>query len=308
MAGEFDTVDDNVTDGDGEDLGYDLDNFDDEAEAIEDGEYDNDAEEDDIEEAEQVEGDDGDDPVEDLIELENGESVALSELRSGYLKEQDYRAKTTELAEVRKQTSALQDTLNQRLQTTETTYQNLIGFLQGLVPPEPDISLIQTDPSAYQYQNAMRERTIAELSQVLEARQEFAGTQQGYSDEDLTRGRDEQDALLAKAMPHLSDPAKRTAFDAAIQKTAADFGFSDDEISGAFDHRILQLVHYAGLGKVAERNRDGYRKRKGVPKPTKGSKARGTQKAASQAKSDGALERLTQTGSVDDAVRALTGG
>lgn len=311
MAGEFNAVEDNVTDTDGEDLGYDLDSFPDDDEAIQDGEYDDDfeGEEGELEDAEIADDEsEPEAPTEELIALENGENVSMEDLRAGYLKEQDYRAKTSELAEERKQTAQLHGTLGQRIQATEATYQNVVSFLNGLVPPEPDISLIQTDPAAYQYQIAVRGRTIKELSQVLNAKQEFDGVKKGYSEEDQGRAQVEQNARLVKAMPHLSDPAKRSAFDAAVKKTAVDFGFSEDEISGAFDHRIQQLVHYAGLGKVAERNRDGYRKRKGVPQPTKGSKARGAQKTSSRAKADNALGRLSETGSVDDAVRALTGG
>lgn len=311
MDGELDAVEDNVADIDGEDLGYDLDNFDDDDEAIQDGEYDDDfeGEEGDLEDAEIADEEvEPEEPAEELIALENGESVTIADLRAGYLKDQDYRAKTTELAEERKQTAVLHGALNQRIQATDATYQNIVGFLQGLVPPEPDISLIQTDPAAYQYQMAVRGRTVKELSQVLNAKKEFDGVKNGYSEEDQGRAQAEHNAQLIKAMPHLSDPAKRNAFDAAVKQTAVDFGFSEEEISGAFDHRIQQLVHYAGLGKVAERNRDGYRKRKGVPQPTKGSKARGAQKTASRAKADNALGRLSETGSVDDAVRALTGG
>ena len=122
-----------------------------------------------------------------LVKLDSGDEVPLSELKSGYLKDKDYRHKTTELAEERKQLAATQQTFAQRSQFVETTLSNLTTYLENLVPPEPPISLAQSDPGAYQYQKALRDNAIAELGQLVQMKDGLGQAQQGFSQEDVTR-------------------------------------------------------------------------------------------------------------------------
>lgn len=261
-------------------------------------EADPDADEDDEPEA------DGDAPTDELIALDDGTQVPMSELRTGYMKSQDYTQKTTELAEERKAFVEQRDTLSERGQYVEQTFSNLIEHLAAYVPPEPELALAQSNPGEYQYQKALRENTIAELSQIVQMQNEFAGAKSGFAEGDLETLKTSEDAKLLKAMPHLKDGAKRTAFDTANKKTAMDFGFSEEEIDGAMDHRVLQLVHYARLGRTAEQNRANAKRR--VQKPQKGGKTRGAVTPQRIAEARSARDRLTETGSIDDAVRALS--
>ncbi|QAX31308.1 hypothetical protein [Leisingera sp. NJS204] len=310
MSGsDFEGVDDNA---DTDDLVEDqeTDNFDDEdGGALDYSDFEDDGGEDGADDLEGAEdGDDPDDqaPADDLIELDNGETVPLSELRTGYLKNKDYTQKTTELATEREALATQRQAYEQRGQFVETTLSNLLGFMEGLIPPEPPLHLAQQDPGAFQYQKAMRENAIAELGQITQMQAGYAEAQQGYGEEDNTALQAAEDAKLLKAMPHLSDPAKREAFNAANKKTAVEFGFTEAEAEaeGVSDHRIQSLVHYARLGKQAVHNRNNAKRR--VQKPTKGKKAAGTRTTAQGAKSQSALQRLSETGSIEDAVRAMS--
>lgn len=299
---DLDVVDDNDVADDFED--QEFDNFDDAAGTLEDDDSLEDGQpEDDLEETE--DGNDPDDEVEPdaeddvLVKLDSGDEVPLSELKSGYLKDKDYRHKTTELAEERKQLAETQQSFAQRSNFVETTLTNLTTYLENLVPPEPPISLAQSDPGAYQYQKALRENAISELAQLVQMQDGLGQAHQGFSQEDVVRLKGEEDAKLLKAMPHLSDPAKRAVFDTAIKETAIEFGFTEDEVAGAVDHRILQLVHYARLGKRAVTNRNNAKRRVETPKKGKARPAKVTAKSSGNRK---AKERLSKSGSLEDAM------
>ncbi|WP_420013328.1 hypothetical protein [Tateyamaria sp.] len=299
---DLDVVDDNDVADDFED--QEFDNFDDAADTLEDDDSLEDGQpEDDLEDTEN--GDDQDDDAEPdaednvLVKLDSGDEVPLSELKSGYLKDKDYRHKTTELADERKQLVEVQQSFTERSKFVETTLTNLTTYLENLVPPEPPISLAQSDPGSYQYQKALRENAISELAQLVQMQDGLGQAQQGFSQEDITRLKGDEDAKLLKAMPHLSDPTKRAAFDTAIKETAIEFGFTEDEVAGAADHRILQLVHYARLGKRAVTNRNNAKRRVEAPKKGRARPAQVSSKSSGNRK---AKERLSKSGSIDDAM------
>lgn len=237
-----------------------------------------------------------------LVTLGDGEQVALGELKDGYFRQKDYTHKTGEVAEERKALVATRETYAQEAQSLQTAYQNLQQYLEGLIPPEPDIGLAQSDPATYQYQLALRNNTIAELTKVQEAGQQVQDQRQTAYEGDLDRYRAAEDAKLVKALPILSAPGRRAAFDAANKKTGLEFGFSQEEIAKTLDHRILHLVHYARLGKIAEKNRKNAGRRV-AGKPNTGKRPNNA--AAGPSKSKKGFKRLAETGSIDDAVSLL---
>lgn len=299
---DLEAIADTFDDFAGEDLGTDT--LEGEVDEIDNSETDQDehpeeAVEDDAPEGGEPEGDDPDSDDQVRVTLDDGAETTLAELKRGYFREADYTHKTTELAEERKQLAETQQSFAQRSQFVETTLSNLTTYLENLVPPEPPISLAQSDPGSYQYQKALRDNAIAELGQLVQMEDGLGQAQQGFNQEDVTRLKGDEDAKLLKAMPHLSDPAKRAAFDTAIKETAIEFGFTEDEVAGAADHRILQLVHYARLGKRAVTNRNNAKRR--VEAPKKG-KARPAQVTAKGSGNRRAKERLSKSGSLEDAM------
>ena len=301
---DFEDVSDTEAEITIEDLEADSLDFDDESTGDEDtaeeqsGE---DTEEEDTEESEDPEESESEDEeLEDLMfDLPNGEQVNQQELIDGYLRQNDYTHKTEELAAARKEVADDRDKLGQRVQFVETAYDGLLNYLQTLIPEEPGIDLAQSDPQAYQYQKAMRDQVIKELGGVVNQKKELDQGRNQFSQEDFDKYVATQEAELVKAMPALSDPIRRNAFDAAIKKTGEMFGFSEQEITGAKDHRLLQLVHYAGIGKKSEQNRNNAKRR--VQAPKKG-KAKPAQRGPNEGSRE-AFERLNLTGSIEDATR-----
>jgi hypothetical protein len=299
---DLEAIADTFEDFAGED--QETDTLEGEAEEIDNGETDAEEQPEDLADGEAPEGEDpeaedtdSDDQV--RITLDDGTETTLAELKRGHFRETDYTHKTTELADERKQVAADRDNYAERSKFVETTLTNLTGYLENLVPPEPSLSLAQTDPSSYQYQKALRENAIGELSQLVQMQDGLGQAQQGYSQEDITRLKSDQETKLLKAMPQLADQTKRAAFDTAVKETALEFGFTEDEVAGAADHRILQLVHYARLGKRAVTNRNNAKRRVETPKTGKTRQARVTAKSVTNRK---AKERLSKSGTLDDAM------
>jgi hypothetical protein len=234
-----------------------------------------------------------------MVTLDGDEKVTLKDLKAGYFRQRDYTQKTTEVAQERKAVEATKAALAERTSVLETALQNLGGYLQGLIPPEPPLQLAQTDPGRYQYQRALRENAIAELGQLVSIKGQVDTHNQAVSEAELREYRDREQAALVKAMPALADPVKRVAFDQSVKTAAKAFGFTDDEISATADHRILRLVHFARLGQKAEENRNNAKKRIETPRMGKATPAVAPVNVANKK----AMHALTKSGNWKDALR-----
>jgi len=106
---------------------------------------------------------------------------------------------------------------------------------RGLKSQADLIALSSKDPAAYQRFTAWRDMAggvVNELRQFEEAKAADAARRQG---EILER---EAKALVG-AWPELADPVKGNAARLEITSTLKGFGFTDEEIGGISDHRIL---------------------------------------------------------------------
>ena len=183
--------------------------------------------------------------------------------------------------------------------TLREAYEDLVRFVEGLIPDEPDPALAESDPGAYRHRMALRDGAIADLQAILAGRERADAPVRDREEEDLARLRADEEARLVAAMPALGDPGRRAAFDAANMQTALDFGFSADEIGQTVDHRVLRLVHYARIGRIAERNRRNARRRAAeTPRQDGPSPA----SAGPFARNRAAMKRLSETGSFEDAL------
>lgn len=289
-------VDAEITD---QDLDFDdSDNLDDADTETNDDETD--ADDDAEAEADDTAEDDADEEADDvLVTLDGGEQIPLSDLKLGYLRQQDYTHKTMQAAEATKAADKAKETFEARAHEAETTLNKVLSFVGNLIPDEPDLALLQTDPNAYNYQLAMRQAVEKELMGLVEIGEEIQAKGQEFSAEDMREQWEKSNAELVKAMPHLSDPARRHAFDEANRKTAAEFGFSPEEIEGTHDHRVLRMVHYARIGMRAEHNRNNAKRRVETPKSAK---AKGKPVSPSARQNKNAMQRLSKSGSLEDAL------
>lgn len=241
--------------------------------------------------------------VDAVIELPDGTELTVSELedlRASGLRLADYTKKTTEVAKEREAITAEREALSQRVEETERALQAAQSVIQTLVPPAPTYELFQRDPQAYEQQKMLYEAAKLQIVQpMMQAMQQLQGKRSEISEDEVNRYRKSEDEKLVKAMPHLSDPAKRHAFDKDVKEVALDFGFTEDEIAQTADSRILQLVHYARLGKRAEHNRNNAKRRVETPKAGTAKRAK---VPAQVTKNREAMRRLSKSGSLNDAL------
>lgn len=270
-------------------------------EEADDGEQDDD-------EGEPDEEADADDLSDAVIELPNGETMTVAELeeaRANGLRQSDYSRHMSELKAQREQVETREREYAERLKFLETAQQSLTTFVESLLPPEPPTEMAWSNPQDYQTAIHQRNAAMAELQKHLFPQREALEEHRKQTTEaDLKRYREGEAAKLVKQMPHLSDPSKMDAFRKSVTEAAVqDFGFSQDEAEATHDHRVLLAMHYARMGKRAEHNRNNAKRRVETPKQ---GKAKAPNKVpAQQQKQQQVMQRLSKTGSYEDALAAM---
>ena len=268
------------------------------------------AEEDESEEESDVDGDDQEGDIEALeydpdvvVTLEDGTESTLEELVNGNLRQADYTRKTEALAEERRSVEEFKASAQTQSEEINRTYQGLVEFLQGIMPPEPSLDLLGHDQSEYLRQQAIRKSFTEELSSVLSRQQDAQAISHQMSQTEMDHIRADEQKKLVKAMPMLADEMKLASFKEGVVKTAVDLGFSEVEIGNAVDHRLLRLVHLAGIGKKSLENGENARRRIKRKAATPAAKAPASKAATRSVSNNGkAMRKLSQSGSITDAM------
>ena len=162
--------------------------------------------------------------------------VPLPELLNGYSRTEDYKAKTAELAEQRRAAEATQAEFTARAQKLDQLMQQA-PFDPVLVEGQKTDwqKLAQEDPATYVQKKAAFEARISTWQQ-LHAEQQAAALQAHE------QRRQQSEALLAAELPEWRDPAKRGAFAKQLADTLGSYGFSQEEIGGLTDHRVVKVM------------------------------------------------------------------
>lgn len=230
-----------------------------------------------------------------IVTLKGGERVPLGELKLGYMRDQDYRHKTQDLAN---QGRAL-ESMSSRVAATANAVAELVA---GQIPDEPSEELRLYDPHAYQREWALHQAGLEQLARVMALADEPSGVvaeiQSAAAEERLTA----ENAKLLEAFPQTGHDEGRQAFFADAFETARELGFSDEEVREVIDHRLFKLAHYARLGLNAERARA-----KALQKVTTAPASAPRVKAKNQAQrrhreNREAMRRLTRSGLIRDAM------
>jgi hypothetical protein len=209
----------------------------------------------------------------------NGETieVPLSELPNGYSRTQDYKAKTAEAAELRREAEAVKANAHSEAQAQyanqleEAT--NLFAQYDPVLSEARNIdwdALKRTDPAAYvQAQDAVQERltAIQQMNQhVAQVRQQSQQQQEQQLQTERAQRFDQAAEAIVKERPELADEGKFKAFANDAVSTLKEVGFTGEEIVDALDHRVLKLVDLAREGMAARAAKQSLPERKVVPK------------------------------------------
>ena len=215
------------------------------------------------------------------------EDVTLDELVAGYSRQSDYTKKTTDLANQRKQFEQQQSELSQERNRLQQGLQQLNQQLSTQIENEPTNeqwqSLYDDDPMEY-----MRQKDIWRDKR-----------------EHLQKVQQEQQKLV-KAIPEWKDEKVAEMDKRNIVTYAKRYGFNDQELNNATDHRAILMLRKAMMFDDLQAKKPLVKKKvKKAPKMTKSGKKLTTQKSLNAGKVDKAYNKLKSTGSMDSAVDYL---
>ncbi len=263
--------------------------------------------EDDGEHDEDGDGDEPDPDAETMVTLADGTELSLKELKGGYLRQGDYQKKTQELANQRKEAETKLHNLveqetafSRQHQQLQTTLDGLVDYLANRLPEEPSATLAMTNPAEYTRQKAMYESAVGELQTILSARKQAEVQGDHFTYQQHQKRLAAENEALEATFPHIKNAEKREAFNKDVAETAAQLGFTAEELNTVVDHRVLKLAYYARIGlKAIEQQKAGKKRLESAPalKPGKN--------RPSLNPSGKALQNFKQSRSVDSAKKAL---
>jgi hypothetical protein len=231
------------------------------------------------------------------------EYVTVAEAISGHQRDADYRQKTMELAEQRRQMEAQNqqalERWQQEFQRLDLVIQSLEGEAEGETSPEKLAQILEDDPQEYLRVMAHQQARQAKIVKAKTARDEALQKQQAEQQQVMASYRAEQQRLLVEAMPEISDTKKLSEFEGEADSFLKTMGYSNEDIGmffgGAFDHRHVLIL------RDAMRYRAMQQGKKTLPKRLEGLAKVQKPGAASSRKTDAdkltaSRERLRQLG------------
>lgn len=265
------------------------------------------SQEDDAQEGEEAETEAAKEPDANVsVKLDDGSTVTLGELKKGYLRQSDYTRKTQEVSGQRQQIEAAAQRLIEADTQVRQTLEMAVAVVQARLPKPPDTALINTDPSAYLLQKEIFEQTQAELQRLVSARDQAAQRVQ------QTQGATYQQAVqaelnaLAEKVPEFRSAEKRAAFlQDAVPIAERAYGLTAEEIGSIVDHREIMILRDAiAYRKLQSQKMEVVRQAKTAP-PLKPA-ARPAPGAQTARDKQAAVDRLRQSGSIEDFVRVAS--
>jgi len=246
------------------------------------------------------------DPLDALVTVKvdgKEEQISLREALNGYSRTADYSRKTMELAEQRKAMAAEFEAVQQERAQYAHLLTALSSQLQAQQPAEPDWeTLYREDPLEYVRQKDLyrerQEKMVAAQSEMQRIQQMQAVEQQqafqGYIQD--------QYGKLVAALPQWQNPEVREAERAKIREYGNKLGFSDEELSQAYDHRaVLALYKAMKFDDMMANKPKPAAAQPGAPKAAPASSANNVVPKRASTEVTRAKQRLAKSGRVQDA-------
>lgn len=241
------------------------------------------------------------------VKLADGTFTTVAELKAGSLKSADYTQKTQALAEKERNVQHQSEQLQQLRQANEEIRDFTIAVLEKYMPKAPDDALYSTDlVKAMEMERDYKTRK--EELDYLKAQREW--DQQQVAKQSGEEAREKSNAEWAKlvdAIPALKDPDRGKALVTGMLAYGQKHGYSEQEVRSAlaFDHRQGVILHKAmAYDRLQEKKAKIPAKVEGRP-PVVRSGKRLNAKGSANREARVAMNRLNETGSIKDGVRAL---
>lgn len=270
------------------------------------------AETDDADDGDTVEEEDEEDAEdagqEELITVPvDGEEVkvTLEDLKRSYSGQSYIQKGMQEAAAKRKEAEQLFQQLQQEREQFSQFLQGVqqTGFIQE--PQAPDISLMETDPFEYMQRKAAYDQAKAQYDQQQQQIEHQRAQQTEAQKQAMQAYAKEQARLLREAIPELADPDKGSRVKSELVEAGTAYGFTEEEISSALDHRAFKVLNDARKWRNLQKSKASKRTEKARPavKP----KAKQKQDPA-KIQREKQMQRFKKTGRLEDAVDLMFEG
>ena len=245
-----------------------------------------------------IDGEAGEASIDDLVR-----SYQTQEAATRRLEEAKARA-----AEIRQEATQQQEAVRAQMAVLGTLFQQVEGQVAAEFQGVNWEKLEADDPGEYarlKIRKAEREGQLGQMkAQALSQYQQALGQQQQQEQaKQQERLQAEQQALHA-ALPHWSDPQVAKAEQEALVSHLTSLGFSQEDVLGASDHRLILLALDAMKYRESQAKADVTAKKVAkVPKVLKPGAPKSPQQA-SQAQEASLRARIRNGGRSEDAIRA----
>lgn len=247
-----------------------------------------------------------DDPEYDLGEIKAKKSEILA-WKQGEMKDADYRRKTAEAAEAKREALAQ----HERVQQERSHYANqldvLIGQLQTeLVGDERVMAqLAQTNPNEWVRQNAIRQEKIQRFQRAIGERQVI----EQRAREEADRKRDgwvrEQSEILQSKLPEWKDPANRAKELAEMEVFLRAQGYDGPDMDSFLDHRVYLIARKAWLAEKQAAAREAAKDKQVKQSPPKALKPGAAHNDKADVDAYKEAQRRARSGKEDDLMALL---
>lgn len=237
------------------------------------------------------------------VQLPDGTTATIADLKSGAMRQSDYTRKTQELASNRQAFEAEQTRVSQLAQQLDQQIEQARAVLEAFEPRVPqnpeELDAYHAYRQQYEQLNQQLETTRKERQETLKAEQES-----------LNRSRlDQEYNALLREVPELREPAKYQSFMNDTVRIAGELGYSPEELAATVDHRPFKLFKRlmdaeSKLKQIETRRAPTKKAVESAPRMNTGRK-RGTSKTANRRSQQARTERLKSEGTLDAGVASL---
>lgn len=243
------------------------------------------------------------------VRLKDGTVISVQDLKRGFLSQQSFTRGSQENAREREALTSQKAEVEQHARALQAQRDLVLQVAQQFIPQAPDRSLLDQnspnyDPIRFAALKADYDDRIGAISQLqhtTRAEQERAARDQQRQQKEL---RDKEAKNLIEAMPELGKPEVYKKFWSEAVDTMSEYGFSQDELDQAIDHRLYKV--YRDLAAYRRARKQAPNVRQAVQsKPVLTGKRRMDPKEKTSREKQVRQEQLRKTGSFDAGVSAL---
>lgn len=217
--------------------------------------------------------------------------VPLDELKLGYMRESDYRKKTSKAAEMRKELESKLTSLDEKVKDAEALLEIDLNFMES----EEGKQLREENPEKY----LKRVESIQKKADKLKSYKEEK--QKRESETKAERIKREQELLKAKISDWLDEDIKAKESKEIVSYLKKQ-GYTEEEIAGLEDHRIFVTARDAvKLEKIMNQDLSD----KETKRPPKSAKPGSSEKKPVKSREDKLRDKLSKSHHMNDAAALL---